>query len=107
MKNAITGLRIRERREALKMSQTELAKITGYSDKTAISKIENCHSDLTQSKILTFAKALHTSHQYLMGWTDNPEEFPDDKSVKIFRLVRSLPDDKKDKVILYINKIKK
>lgn len=106
MKNAITGLRIRERREALKMTQTDLAMLTGYSDKTAISKIENCHSDLTQSKILTFAKALHTSHQYLMGWTDNPEEWPDDKSVKILGMVRSLSDDKKDKVISYIKKIK-
>jgi len=35
------GSRIRERRTALKMTQTQLAELTGYTDKTAISKIEN------------------------------------------------------------------
>lgn len=64
------GARIKKRRTELKMSQAELAKLTGYADKTAISKIEHELSDLTQSKIVSFAKALDTTVEYLMGWEE-------------------------------------
>lgn len=73
MKNNIVGERIRTRRQQLRMTQTELANRTGYSDKTAISKIEHGENDLTQSKIVLFADALNTSIHYIMGWTNNPE----------------------------------
>lgn len=63
--------RIRERREALEMSQTELAEILGYSDRSAIAKIEKGVNDITQSKIEAFASALHTTPAYLMGWTSD------------------------------------
>lgn len=74
IKNTILGDRIRYRRKQMKLTQTELAQLTGYSDKTGISKIENHFVDLPQSKIVAFANALDTSPQYLMGWTDDPEE---------------------------------
>lgn len=70
MKNNIIGERIQLRRKELKMTQSQLAELTGYSDKTAISKIENGISDLTQSKIVSFAKALETTPSYIMGWVD-------------------------------------
>lgn len=38
---ALNGQLIKQRREALKMSQTELAKELGYADRSMISKIEN------------------------------------------------------------------
>lgn len=63
--------RIRERREALEMSQTELADMLGYSDRSAIAKIEKGINDITQSKIEAFAEALHTTPAYLMGWTSD------------------------------------
>ena len=62
---------IKRRREELGMTQTKLAELTGYADKTAISKIESGHIDLSQSKIITFAKALKTTPSDLMGWDDN------------------------------------
>lgn len=63
--------RIRERRETLEMSQTDLAELLGYSDRSAIAKIEKGVNDITQSKIESFAKALHTTPAYLMGWTSD------------------------------------
>lgn len=66
------GEMIRQRRLELHMSQEELAKKTGYSDKTAISKIESSKRDLSQTKIMTFAKALRTSPLYLLGYTEDP-----------------------------------
>lgn len=54
------------------LSQEELAKRVGYSDRTSITKIENGKVDLSQSKIMEFAKALGVSPAYLMGWYDDP-----------------------------------
>lgn len=72
MANNDMGKRIAERRKELHLSQTQLAEMTGYSDKTAISKIENGQSNLTQTKIVIFADALQTTTMYLMGWVDDP-----------------------------------
>ena len=72
MKKELVGERIRKRRKELGLTQTELAIKTGYSDKSAISKIENRGDDLNQSKIAKFAEALDTTPSYLMGWTEDP-----------------------------------
>lgn len=69
---SIIGERIRIRRKELKLTQSQLAEITGYKDKTAISRIESGENDLNQSKIIMFATALNTSPSYLMGWVDDP-----------------------------------
>lgn len=61
---------IRERRKELKMTQTQLAELVGYTDKTMISKIESGSVDLGQTKIMAIAKALRTTPKELMGWTD-------------------------------------
>ena len=59
---------IKRERLARNMSQKELAKHVGYSDKTMISRIENGKIDLPQSKIEEFAKVFDVSPGYLMGW---------------------------------------
>ena len=64
---------IRKRREELGMTQGQLAALTGYADKTMISKIEKGNIDLSQSKIIAFAEALQTTPRALMGW-DEPDE---------------------------------
>ena len=66
------GQRIRKRREELEMSQDNLAKKMGYKSRSSINKIELGLNDISQSKIMAFAKALHTTPAYLMGWNDNP-----------------------------------
>lgn len=67
-------LNIKKRREELGLSQTQLAGLTGYADKTMISKIEKGGIDLPQSKIVVFAEALRTTPAALMGWDDNDTE---------------------------------
>lgn len=62
------GKRIRARREALNMTQEELASRLGYKSKTTIAKIENGTNDIVQSKVIEFAKVLNTTPAYLMGW---------------------------------------
>ena len=58
---------IKSRRQDLGMSQTELAKKCGYTDRSSIAKIESGKVDLPQSKIKTFADALGVSAADLMG----------------------------------------
>lgn len=69
------GSRVKERREYLEMSQEELASLLGYSDKSSISKIENNQRDITRGKIVEFAKVLKTTPSYLMGWTNETEDY--------------------------------
>lgn len=57
---------IKYRREKLNLSHDELAKLTGYTDETFISKIESGEIDLPQSKIPLFAQALQTTERELM-----------------------------------------
>ncbi|MBQ3463440.1 MAG: helix-turn-helix domain-containing protein [Clostridia bacterium] len=70
--------RIKQRREELGLSQDELAKRLGYKSRSSINKIELGKTDISQSKIKAFAKALETTHQYLLG-----DEEQDDTSARI------------------------
>ena len=67
--------RIKDLRISQKMSQTDLALKMGYKDGSMITKIESGKVDISQKKIIAFAKALDTTPAYLMGWT---EEHPED-----------------------------
>jgi len=67
--------RIRELRISQKMSQTDLAIKMGYKDGSMITKIESGKVDISQKKVIAFAKALGTTPAYLMGWK---EDHPDD-----------------------------
>lgn len=68
------GLRIKKLREEKKMSQSTLAELVGYKDKTAIAKVESGKVDLPQSKISAFAKALNTTTSYLFADNNGIEE---------------------------------
>ena len=63
--------RIRELRTGLGMSQDDLARAMGYKDRSMITKIESGKVDISQKKIVAFARALNTTPAYLMGWTDD------------------------------------
>lgn len=58
---------IKNRRIEIGMSQEELAEKLGYKSRSTIAKIEAGINDITQSKIIAFAKALNTTVGYLMG----------------------------------------
>ena len=66
------GLRIRKLRKDLGMTQDELAIAVGYKSRSSINKIENGERDITKNQIIEMANALHTTPEYLIGWTDEP-----------------------------------
>lgn len=106
--------RIKERRKALGISQQELADMTGYTDRSSIAKIEKGEVDLTQSRIVAFANALHTTPSYLMGWSECSEDQvfldnvkaalqeEDGKTAEIIELVLDLPESKRREALNYI-----
>ena len=63
--------RIRQLRIEAGMSQDDLAKAMGYSDRSMITKIESGKVDISQKKILHFAQILNTTTGYLMGLTES------------------------------------
>ena len=97
--------RIRQLRQEAGMSQDDLAKAMGYSDRSMITKIESGKVDISQKKILAFARVLNTTPGYLMGIdeessdADLPSETDDFRmfvrdssqlSPEQFRMARSL-----------------
>lgn len=58
---------IKRRREALGMTQSDLARAIGLKSRSAISKIELGENDIGQAKLLAIASALHTTPADLLG----------------------------------------
>lgn len=86
------GLKIKGLREYKHLSQTQLALLVGYKDKTAIAKVEAGKVDLPQSKILAFSKALDVT----------PTDLLDDKieEIEIQSTINS-----SSKILQYYNKL--
>jgi len=58
---------IKRIRESRGMSQDELARLVGFKSRSSINKIELGVNDITQSKLVAIANALHTTPAALMG----------------------------------------
>lgn len=65
-----TGPRIKELRKRAKLSQEELAKLTGYTDRSSISRIEKGEIDISETKIKLFASALGVTVTDILGMTE-------------------------------------
>lgn len=91
---SIIANRIRALRESLGMSQDELAKRVGYTSRSSVAKVEAGEVDLTQTKIMAFAKALNTTPTYLMGIDDDQPEpiFPDYATEQDLQMLKDNPD---------------
>ena len=62
------GVNILRRRKELGMTQAELAKKLGYTNKATIAKIEQGVNDIPLSKVPAFAAALETGVGELLDW---------------------------------------
>ena len=95
------GKRIMERRQQLGLTQEELAFRMGYKTKSAINKIELGINDVSQSKVMKFAEALHTSVSYLIDWDEDQKEKPtaeddglSEEMKELIEQIKKLPADK-------------
>ena len=93
------GARIMVRRQQLGLTQEELAFRMGYKTKSAINKNELGINDVSQTKVVKFAEALHTSVAYLMGWEDEEKPTVQDDGLseemqELIDSIKKLPEDK-------------
>ncbi len=65
--------RIRDLREDLDMTQTEIANMLGMSQ-TGYSKYETGENDIPTTILIKLADFYNTSIDYLLGQTDNPSK---------------------------------
>ena len=83
-----TGERIKQIREEKGLTQTDLAKIAGYTDKTSISKIENAGDNISTKTAVRIAKALNCDYKELFGWLEDTT--PADMTVEEVKMARRL-----------------
>lgn len=74
------GNRVRERREALNLSQDEVARRLGYKSRSSINKLEMGINDIPQSKMKSLAAVLQTSVSFLMNG-ENDSSITDSLSI--------------------------
>ena len=70
MDNKKIGQRIKQVREALGMTQAELARRMGYSARSTINRIENGSQAFPMKKLDKFAQVLDVTPAYLIGFTE-------------------------------------
>lgn len=63
----VFGKRVKQLRQEKTLTQNELGKILGYSDRSAIAKIESGKNTVSTEKLKEFAKVLGTTTSYLLG----------------------------------------
>ena len=69
----IVAENIKNRRESLGMTQTELAEKMGLKDKSSVCKIESGKLPITLKTVERVAEALNCSERSLMGWDTAPQ----------------------------------
>lgn len=67
------GRKIKEKREALKMTQEELGKICGTTKQSIFKYETGIVTNIPMDRLCKIADALGTTPAWLMGWTDNDE----------------------------------
>ena len=74
------------------MTQDDLARRAGYTDRSSIAKIERGVVDLSQSKIKQFAEIFGVSQSALMGWVDEETSKKNDQLVVLIAKMRKDPE---------------
>ena len=95
------GEKISKLKKAKKMSQIELAKITGIS-RDAISKYERGDVSPSVEYAKRIAQALGVSLDYLVSDSEQ-EEVLDNEAVKRIKNIQALPQTEKEKVFSVID----
>ena len=75
--------RIRQRREALGMSQLDLSLKLGYTDRSTIAKLEAGVNHVNTKKLPALARALETTVSYLMCETDDYYDYETDSEHRL------------------------
>lgn len=99
------GKKVRMRREALGMTQGELAEKVGYKERSAIAKIESGVNDPTLSKVADFAEALSVDVSYFADWQSSRSFALGMSDAKLIKKYHLLSEANKQVVLDLINSL--
>lgn len=71
----------------------------GYKDRSMITKIESGKVDISQTKVVEFAKVLNTTPGYLMGWEDEKNHVVIQNMSQFAHLLQYMPEEDYNYVI--------
>ncbi len=97
------GERIRNKRIELGLSQGDLAKLLGYKSASTINKIEKGVNDITQTKVIAFARALNTTVSYLMGWDDTPQL--SSKKQELLNAIDDMTEEQAGNLLIFVQSL--
>lgn len=100
------GKKIKQRRLELNITQTELAKKLGYSDRTIISKMESGVNGIPANKLELLASILDVSVEYLTGCDTHHITTPSNMgdTIKMYRQSLGLTQDELARRVGYSHK---
>lgn len=87
------------------MSLSELARRVGMA-KSAVSRYLNLTREFPLNRAEDFAKALHISTEYLLGFEENEQEKPEQDTIAAHFDKEDLTDEEKQEVQDFINYLK-
>ena len=104
---------IRFYRRQAKLTQDELAALSGYTDRSSIAKIEKGLVDLSQTKIKQFADIFGVTPSTLMGWEGeeeqqkpaNDEDGLTESHQKLIAFAKTLSEEQAEKVLRVMQSI--
>lgn len=105
--------RIKNRREELGLTQTDLAHKIGLKGKSSIAEIESRENRITLKTISKIAEALDCTETYLMGYIDTPMPIKKDVHVDMdylykdenFSAIIEMCKGKSESELAYIRKL--
>lgn len=94
------GTRIQQRRESLRLTQEELADLVGTTQRQ-ISRYERGSNNPGPELIVKLAQVLGTTTDYLLGITDEPNQFGtlDVVELELLELLRSQNPSQREKIV--------
>lgn len=94
--------RIRNRREALGITQEELAKKMGLKGRSSVARIESMGDEVSLKNVEKIAPILGCSVLYLMGWDNqNKSIIIDEEDKVLFETIKPLSRKNKQHIIAY------
>ena len=82
------GQRIRNKRESLQISQTDLAKKVGISKQTLYKYENDIVTNIPSDIIEKLSECLDCSPEYIMGWEKKPTQEELNEAIKLFHLYK-------------------
>ena len=84
------GMRIKTKRETLKISQTELAQKIGVSKQTLYKYEHDIVTNIPSDVIEKLSDQLNCTPEYIMGWHEADDTSPDtEKALQLYELYKN------------------